>query len=65
MFGQPFALLNDVEHDALIYGKRPAGINLIWLKDYGKSTFDRIAGGVKGYVKGRAGDWLKTYLGKY
>jgi hypothetical protein len=47
----PFALLNDVEHDALIYGSRPAGINLVWLKDYGKSTLNRVLGQVYTYAK--------------
>ena len=63
MFGERIALLNDRTHDAMIYGKRPAGVNLIWLKDYGKGTWGRIWDAAKSQVKSTGSAWLKNYLG--
>lgn len=58
-FGDKFALMSEVEHDLMIYGKRPVGINLVWMKDFYKSTWDRI----KGTVKENAGDFIAVFLG--
>jgi hypothetical protein len=58
----PFALLNDVEHDALIYGSRPAGINLVWMKDYGKTTIDRAVGALSGAGKKLLAEYLNKYF---
>jgi hypothetical protein len=50
-FGEQFALMSEVEHDVMIYGKRPVGINLVWMKDFYKSTWDRIKAGVVSELK--------------
>jgi hypothetical protein len=64
-FGDEFALLNDVEHDAMIYGKRPVGINLVWMKDFYKSIWDRIKPTVLTVLKetGKASPYLTLFLG--
>ena len=58
-FGEMFALYNERGADAVIYGNRPAGINLIWLKDYGKGWLRRAYDAAKGPGK----DWLKKKFG--
>jgi len=62
-FGDRFALLSDVEHDAMIYGKRPVGINLVWMKDFHKTTWGRIKDATVSRIRKEAGDFLKKYFG--
>ncbi len=63
-FGEPFALMSEVEYDVMIYGKRTVGINLVWMKDFYKSTWDRIKGGIVTEFKDESNcKYLLEFLG--